>query len=98
MSCVPRMLSMTFITESGSVGITLSALIASGSGSISETYTRSVADKVMPTLPLSVMNVMDNMRGTQDMVVLGESSVSEASTDPLDYVVSGAQMLTINIK
>ena len=57
-----------------------------------------VADKVMPTLPLSVMNVMDNMRGTQDMIVLGESSVSEASTDPLDYVVSGAQMLTINVK
>ena len=57
-----------------------------------------IADKVMPTLPLSVMNVMDNMRGTQDMVVLGESSVSEASTDSLDYVVAGAQMLTINIK
>ncbi len=57
-----------------------------------------IADKVMPTLPLSVMNVMDNMRGTQDMVVLGESSVSEASTDSLDYVVSGAQMLTISIK
>jgi hypothetical protein len=57
-----------------------------------------VADKVMPTLPLSVMNVMDNMRGTQDMVVLSESSVSEASTEPLDYVVSGAQMLTISIK
>jgi hypothetical protein len=57
-----------------------------------------VADKVMPTLPLSVMNVMENMRGTQDMVVLGESSVSEASTDSLDYVVSGAQMLTISIK
>jgi hypothetical protein len=57
-----------------------------------------VADKVMPTLPLSVMNVMQNMRGTQDMVVLGESSVNEASTDPLDYVVSGAQVLLINIK
>ncbi|HTR27185.1 MAG TPA: SpoIVB peptidase S55 domain-containing protein [Terriglobales bacterium] len=57
-----------------------------------------VADKIMPTLPLSVMNVMDNMRGTQDMVVVGESSVSEASTEPLDYVVSGAQMLTINVK
>src|SRR6202140_2008929 len=57
-----------------------------------------IADKVMPTLPLSVMNVMENMRGTQDMVVLGESSVSEASPGPLDYVVSGAQMLTINIK
>jgi hypothetical protein len=57
-----------------------------------------VADKVMPTLPLSVMNVMDNMRGTQEMVVFGESSVSVASTEPLDYVVSGAQLLTINVK
>jgi SpoIVB peptidase S55 len=57
-----------------------------------------IADKVMPTLPLSVMNVMENMRGTQDMVVLGESSVSEAWTEPLDYVVTGAQMLTINVK
>src|SRR5215471_15588823 len=57
-----------------------------------------VGDKVMPTLPLSVMNVMDNMRGTQEMVVLGESSVGEASSEPLDYVVSGGQLLTINVK
>ena len=57
-----------------------------------------VADKVMPALPLSIMNVMDGMRGTQDMVVLNESSVTEASTAPLDYVVTGAQVLTINIK
>jgi len=57
-----------------------------------------VADKVMPTLPLSVMNVMDGMRGTQDMVVLGESAVNEASTAPLDYVVSGAQILNLTIK
>jgi hypothetical protein len=56
-----------------------------------------VEDKVMPTLPLSVMNVMDGMRGTQDMIVLGESSVSEAST-PLDYVVTGAQVITVTIK
>jgi SpoIVB peptidase S55 len=56
-----------------------------------------VEDKVMPTLPLSIMNVMDGMRGTQDMIVTGESSVNEAST-PLDYVVSGAQVLTVNIK
>ncbi|MGE5207495.1 MAG: SpoIVB peptidase S55 [Chlamydiota bacterium] len=56
-----------------------------------------VQDKVMPTLPLSVMNVMDGMRGTQDMVVLGESSVNEAST-PLDYQVSGAQIITLTIK
>ena len=56
-----------------------------------------VADKVMPTLPLSVMNVMEGMRGTQEMVVLGESSVNEASTR-LDYVVSGAQLLTVTIR
>lgn len=56
-----------------------------------------VQDKVMPTLPLSVMNIMDGMRGTQDMVVLGESSVDEAST-PLDYQVSGAQIITLTVK
>jgi hypothetical protein len=57
-----------------------------------------VADKVMPTLPFSIMNVMDSMRGTQEMIVQGESSVSEAATAPLDYVVAGAQVLTITIK
>ena len=57
-----------------------------------------VADKVMPALPLSVMNVMDGMKGTQDMTVLGESSVSETATPPLDFVVSGGQLLSITIK
>ncbi|HEU5401910.1 MAG TPA: SpoIVB peptidase S55 domain-containing protein [Terriglobales bacterium] len=56
-----------------------------------------VEDKVMPTLPLSVINVMDGMRGTQDMVLVGESSVSEAST-PFDYVVTGSQVITVNIR
>src|SRR5579859_7153850 len=57
-----------------------------------------VADKVMPTLPISVMNVMDGMRGNQEMIVSGESSVDETATPPLDYVVSGAQLLTITVK
>src|SRR5499427_3728176 len=57
-----------------------------------------VADKVMPALPLSVMNVMEGMRGTQEMVVLGESQVNEAATPPLDFAVAGAQILTITIK
>ena len=56
-----------------------------------------VEDKVMPTLPLSVMNVMEGMRGTQDMVVVGESAVNEYAT-PMDYVVTGAQVLTVSIK
>jgi hypothetical protein len=57
-----------------------------------------IADKVMPSLPLSIMNVMDGMRGTQEMTVQAESSVNEAATAPLDYMVSGAHVLTINIK
>src|SRR5579859_5503687 len=57
-----------------------------------------VADKVMPTLPISVMNVMDGMRGNQEMIVSNESSVDETATPPLDYVVSGAQLLTITVK
>jgi hypothetical protein len=57
-----------------------------------------VADKVMPTLPISIMNVMDGMRGNQEMVVSGESNVDETATAPLDYVVAGAQLLTITVK
>jgi hypothetical protein len=57
-----------------------------------------VADKVMPTLPISVMNVMDGMRGNQEMIVSGESNVDETATPSLDYVVSGAQLLTVTIK
>jgi hypothetical protein len=57
-----------------------------------------VADKVMPTLPISIMNVMDGMRSNQEMVVSGESNVDETATAPLDYVVSGAQLLTVTVK
>jgi len=57
-----------------------------------------VADKVMPTLPISVMNVMDGMRGNQEMIVSGESNVDETATAPLDYVVSGAQLLMVTVK
>ena len=57
-----------------------------------------VADKVMPTLPISVMNIMDGMRGNQEMIVSSESSVDETATPPLDYVVSGAQLLTVTVK
>jgi len=57
-----------------------------------------VADKVMPTLPISIMNVMDGMRGNQEMIVSGESNVDETATPSLDYVVSGAQLLTVTVK
>ncbi len=57
-----------------------------------------VADKVMPTLPVSIMNVMDGMRGNQEMIVSAESNVDETATAPLDYVVSGVQLLTVTVK
>ena len=40
---------------------------------------------------------MDGMRSTQDMVVVGESATNETSA-AVDYVVSGAQVITVNVK
>jgi len=57
----------------------------------------TVEDKVMPAVPLSVMNVMEGMRATQQMVVFGESAVNESST-PVGYVVSGSQVISLTIK
>jgi len=57
-----------------------------------------IADKVLPTLPLSIMNVMDGMRSNQEMTVSPESSVDETASPALDYAVSGAQLLTVTVK
>jgi hypothetical protein len=57
----------------------------------------TVEDKVMPAVPLSVMNVMEGMRATQEMVVFNESAVKESST-PVGYVVTGAQIISVSIK
>lgn len=57
----------------------------------------TVEDKVMPAVPLSVMNVMEGLRATQQMVVFNESAVNESST-PVGYVVSGSQVISLTIK
>jgi SpoIVB peptidase S55 len=57
----------------------------------------TVEDKVMPAVPLSVMNIMEGMRATQEMVVYSESAVNESST-PVGYVVSGSQVISLTIK
>jgi hypothetical protein len=54
-------------------------------------------DKVMPALPLSVLNVLDSLRNSQEMLLTAESTIAETSI-PLDSVVSGAQVITITIK
>ena len=57
----------------------------------------TVQDKVMPAMPLSVINVMEGMRATQEMVVFGESAVSESSAQ-VGYVVHGSQVLNLTVK
>jgi hypothetical protein len=57
----------------------------------------TVEDKIMPSVPLSIMNVMEGMRATQEMVVFAESAVREAST-PVGYAVTGAQIISLTIK
>lgn len=57
----------------------------------------TVEDKVMPAVPLSVMNVMEGMRATQEMQVFNESAVNESST-PVGYVVTGSQIISLTIK
>jgi hypothetical protein len=57
----------------------------------------TVEDKVMPAVPLSVMNVMEGMRATQEMMVFNESAVNESST-PAGYVVTGSQVISLTIK
>jgi hypothetical protein len=56
-----------------------------------------VEDKVMPELPMSILNVMDGMRGTQEMIVSNESALNETSID-MDHVISGSQILSLNIR
>src|SRR5579871_191771 len=57
----------------------------------------AIEDKVMPAVPLSVMNVMEGMRTTHEMMVFAESAVNESST-AVGYVVSGSQVISLTIK
>ena len=66
--------------------------------SVMESTTQAlIEDKVMPNVPLSVLNVMDGMRTTQDMTTQGESVAGEYSIK-LDHVITGAQVVTIQVK
>ena len=57
----------------------------------------TVQDKIMPALPLSVINVMEGMRATQEMMVFRESAVNEAAAQ-VGYVVHGSQVLNLTVK
>jgi hypothetical protein len=57
----------------------------------------TIQDKIMPAMPLSVINVMEGMRATQEMVVFGESAVNELAA-PVGYAVHGSQVLSLTVK
>ncbi|HET8549764.1 MAG TPA: hypothetical protein VFL57_17265, partial [Bryobacteraceae bacterium] len=55
-------------------------------------------DKTMPSLPASILNVMQTGRaGSRSLVSSPESAVEQSSL-PFDFVVAGSQSLRITVK
>jgi hypothetical protein len=55
-------------------------------------------DKTMPSLPASVLNVMQSGHGANRSLVTSPDSASEQMSLPFDYVVSGSYTLKIMVK
>jgi hypothetical protein len=55
-------------------------------------------DKTMPSLPASVLNVMQAGRTSNRPMVTSAESASEQGSVPFDYVISGNYSLKITVK
>jgi hypothetical protein len=55
-------------------------------------------DKMMPSVPASVLNVMQSGRTSSRQLVTSLESASEQASIPFDYVISGSYTLKINVK
>ncbi len=55
-------------------------------------------DKTMPSVPASVLNVMQSGRTSSRPIVTSPESATEQASIPFDYVVSGSYTLKINVK
>jgi len=55
-------------------------------------------DKTMPSLPSSVLNVMQGGRSTSRSVITSPETATEQMALPFDYVVSGSYSLRIHVK
>jgi hypothetical protein len=55
-------------------------------------------DKMMPSVPASVLNVMQSGRTSSRPIVTSSESASEQASIPFDYVISGSFTLKINVK
>jgi hypothetical protein len=59
--------------------------------------TAFVEDKMLPSIPASVASVIDPGRVQGRMTMMGETALQQEAI-PLDYVISGIQMVTITVK
>jgi hypothetical protein len=55
-------------------------------------------DKTLPSLPASVLNVMQSGRGSNRSLITSPESASEQMSLPFDYVVTGSYALRISVK
>ena len=55
-------------------------------------------DKTLPSLPPSVLNVMQAGRAANRSVVTSPETATEQMALPFDYVVSGSYTLRVNVK
>jgi hypothetical protein len=55
-------------------------------------------DKTLPSLPASVLNVMQSGRGSNHSLITSPESASEQMALPFDYVVTGSYSLRITVK
>jgi hypothetical protein len=55
-------------------------------------------DKTLPTLPSSVLNVMQASRGANRPLVTSPETATEQAALPFDYVVTGSYWLRIHVK
>jgi hypothetical protein len=55
-------------------------------------------DKTLPSLPASVLNVMQSGRGSNRSLITSPDSASEQMSLPFDYVITGSYTLNIAVK
>jgi hypothetical protein len=55
-------------------------------------------DKTLPSLPASVLNVMQTGRSANRPIVASRENALEQTAIPFDYIVSGSYSLTITVK
>jgi hypothetical protein len=65
---------------------------------VQATPTAYYDDKILPSLPSSVLNVMQTGRVSNRSVITSPETASEEMTIPFDYVITGSYSLKVHVK